>query len=81
MPLQTNGRELRRRRELQGLTLTEFARRAGYTLTHVSQVELGHSNAGPRYLRTAAGILCCEIADITVSPYAEHPVTNERASA
>jgi transcriptional regulator with XRE-family HTH domain len=57
--------ELRRRRELKGITATEFAKQAGYTLTHVSQVELGNSNAGPRYLRTAAEILGCEIDDIT----------------
>lgn len=65
MPLRSNGVELRRRRELKGMTLTEFAKKAGYTLTHVSQVELGNSNAGPRYLREAAEILGCAIDDIT----------------
>lgn len=65
MPLRTDGVELRRRRELMGMTLTEFARTAGYTLNHVSLVELGKHNAGPRYLRAAAQILNCTISDIT----------------
>ena len=47
------------------MTQAEFARQAGYTMTHVSQVELGNSNAGPRYLRAAARIFKCEIDDIT----------------
>ncbi|RDG34673.1 helix-turn-helix domain-containing protein [Streptomyces corynorhini] len=65
MPLRSDGEELRRRRELQGLTATEFAARSGFSLTHVSQVELGNSNAGPRYLRAASRILNCEIREIT----------------
>lgn len=65
MPLRTNGRELRRRRELKGMTLTEFARLAGISLNHASQTELGNHNAGPRYLKAAARILGCEISDIT----------------
>lgn len=65
MPLRTNGAELRRRRELTGMTLTEFARLAGFSLNHASQIELGNHNAGPRFLRAAARILGCEISDIT----------------
>lgn len=65
MPLLTNGVQLRERRELKGMTLAEFARQAGYSVNHVSQVELGKSNAGPRYLRTAAQIFDCQIEDIT----------------
>lgn len=65
MPLRSNGVELRRLRELKGMTLTEFAKQAGYTLTHVSLVELGKNNAGPRYLRAAAHILDCKISEIT----------------
>ncbi len=65
MPLKTDGTALRRLRELKGMTLTEFAKLAGYSLNHVSMVELGNSNAGPRYLRKAAEILGCKIADIT----------------
>lgn len=65
MPLRSNGVELRRLRELKGLTATEFAKQAGYTLTHVSLVELGKNNAGPRYLREASRILDCKISQIT----------------
>jgi transcriptional regulator with XRE-family HTH domain len=65
MPLLTNGAELRERRELKGMTLAEFAREAGYSVNHVSQVELGKSNGGLRFLRTAAGIFDCEISDLT----------------
>lgn len=65
MPLRTDGDELRRRRELLGITITEFADATGYTLNHVSQVELGNRNAGPQYLRKAADLLECEIGEIT----------------
>lgn len=65
MPLKSNGKQLRQRRELTGMTLTEFARRTGYSKNHVSLVELGKNNAGPRYLRNAADLLGCEISDIT----------------
>lgn len=65
MPLRSDGKQLRQRRERLGMTQTEFARQAGYTMTHVSQVELGNSNAGPRYLREAARIFGCEITEIT----------------
>lgn len=64
MPLLTNGAELRERRELRGLTLAEFARTAGYSVNHVSQVELGKSNGGLRFLRTAAEIFGCDIAQL-----------------
>lgn len=65
MPLLTNGAQLRERRELKGMTLAEFARQAGYSVNHVSQVELGRSNGGLRFLRTAAAIFECEIQDLT----------------
>jgi transcriptional regulator with XRE-family HTH domain len=65
MPRRSNGPELRRRRELLGMTLTEFATRTGYTLNYASQVELGNSNGGPKYLRAAADLLACEIDDIS----------------
>lgn len=65
MPLRTNGDALRERRLLKGMTIVEFARRAECSAHHVSQVELGKENAGPRFLRTAAALLDCEIDDIT----------------
>lgn len=64
MPLKSNGPELRRRRQLLAMTATEFARKADYTLAHVSQVELGKSNAGPHYLRKAATIFGCDVEDL-----------------
>ncbi|MFE9296558.1 helix-turn-helix domain-containing protein [Streptomyces niveus] len=73
--------ELRRRRELLGLTATEFAKRAGFTLTHVSQVELGNNNAGPRYLLAAAKILNCEIEEITDGSMPTSPRTGSAVSA
>lgn len=57
--------ELRRRRELKGMTQAEFAKEAGYAPKYVSLVELGKNNAGPRYLREAARIFDCTIDDIT----------------
>lgn len=65
MPLRTNGARLRELRLLKGLTARAFAEQAGFTHTYVSQVECGHSNAGPRFLAAAAQILGCEISDIT----------------
>lgn len=65
MPLRTDGAALRERRTLKGLTIVEFAQLMGYSPHHVSQVELGHENAGPRYLRKAAVILDCTLDDIT----------------
>lgn len=65
MPLRTNGAELRRRREELGITLTDFAAQAGYSLNYASQVELGNCNAGPRFLKAAARLLGCEIKDIS----------------
>lgn len=65
MPLRTDGAALRERRTLNGHTIVEFAQLMGYSPHHVSQVELGHENAGPRYLRKAAQILDCTLHDIT----------------
>jgi transcriptional regulator with XRE-family HTH domain len=74
MPLRTDGAAIRDRREHKNLTLTRFAELTGYTLNHVSQIELGNSNGGPRYLREAARVLDCEIEDITngTIPRARH---------
>lgn len=65
MPLKTDGAKLREVRERKAITLTEFARGVGYSLNHCSQVELGHNNASPRFLRSAATFLGCAIEDIT----------------
>lgn len=65
MPRRSNGPELRRRREQLGMTLTQFAERTGYSLNYASQVELGNSNGGPKYLRAAAELFACEVADIS----------------
>lgn len=92
MPRRSNGAELRRRREQQGMTLTEFARQAGYTLKYASQIELGHGNAGPRYLREAARLFNCDITDISTeqppsrrrrkkAPPAPAPAAENRMSA
>lgn len=81
MPRRTNGVELRRRRELLGLTLTEFARQAGYTLNYASQIELGNCNGGPRFHREAARILKCEIEDISVPRARKRAVRKRSMSA
>lgn len=65
MPLQTDGAKLRELRELKNMTSSEFAGRVGYSLNHVSQVELGKRNGGPKYLRKAARVLGCRVSDIT----------------
>ncbi|MCW5252247.1 helix-turn-helix domain-containing protein [Streptomyces sp. SHP 1-2] len=65
MPLRTNGAEIRRRRELAGMTGVEFAKTTGYDANYVSQIELGNLNGGPRFQRAAAKVLDCTIADIT----------------
>jgi transcriptional regulator with XRE-family HTH domain len=75
MALRSNGSEIRRRRALLGLKLTEFAQMTGYTLNHASQVELGHNNAGPKFLRKAAEVFECRVEDLLI----ETP--HERAKA
>lgn len=47
------------------MTLKEFARLAGYSFKYASQIELGHGNAGPKYLTEAARLFKCEITDIS----------------
>jgi transcriptional regulator with XRE-family HTH domain len=49
---------------LIGLSITEFAKKTGYTLNHVSQVELGNNKAGPVFLRKAAEIFSCQVSDL-----------------
>lgn len=66
MTLRSNGSEIRRRRTLKGLSLTEFAQLTGYTLNHASQVELGNNNAGPAFLRKAADLFDCEVKDLLI---------------
>lgn len=73
MPLQTNGAEIRRRRELAGFTISALAERIEYQPNYVSQVELGNANGGPRFQRLVADALGCAVADITNGriPYGE----------
>jgi DNA-binding transcriptional regulator YiaG len=49
--------ELRQMRLARGLTLTEVARRAGVSKTHLSEVERGLMNATPRMLDRMLAIL------------------------
>lgn len=65
MPLRTNGPEIRRRRELAGMTQIEFANAIGYDANYLSQIELGYANGGPRFHKATAEHLNCTIADIT----------------
>lgn len=90
MPLRTDGAALRERRTLKGLTIVEFAQLIGYSQHHVSQVELGHLNAGPKFLRKAAQILGCALDDVTngviprkrnVTPRVGRSVESEGAAA
>lgn len=77
MPVRSHGPRIRRRRQLAGLSVTEFAKRVGYSLNHCSQVELGHNNAGPRFLRKAAEVFDCEVSDLMT----EEPDDPEQAVA
>lgn len=78
MPVRSDGDEIRRRRKLTGLSATEFAAQAGYSLNHVSQVELGHNNAGPQFLRKAAEIFGCDVSDLMTE---DDSTPSENASA
>jgi transcriptional regulator with XRE-family HTH domain len=68
MPLKTDGAKIRELRERRALTLTEFAGLLGYAVNSVHMIEVGKSNGGPKFIRAAASILGCQIADITRSP-------------
>ena len=63
-----------------GLTLTEFARQAGYTLNYASQIELGNCNGGPKFLTEAARILNCQIEDIS-APRARKRSARKRSAS
>lgn len=65
MPLKTNGAKLRELRERHLLTQAEFAERIGYHPEYVANVERGHENAGPRFLRAAIQVFGCTVDDIT----------------
>ncbi len=65
MPLKTDGAKIRELRELQALTLTEFAQQVGSAMNSVHMIEVGKANGGPKFIRAAARILGCEIEDIT----------------
>jgi transcriptional regulator with XRE-family HTH domain len=65
MPLLTDGARIRELRELRGMTLAAFAEQVGFSVNHVSSVELGKGNGGPAFLRAASTVLNCEIDDIT----------------
>lgn len=60
------------------MTLTQFAQRTGYTLKYASQVELGNSNGGPKYLSAAAELFNCEVADISTE--VRRPARRRRAA-
>lgn len=75
MPLKTNGAAIRERRERMALTLTEFARQAGYALNSVHMIEKNKANGGPKFIRKAAAILDCEIEDITDGMVERRPAT------
>lgn len=47
------------------MTITEFARAIDYTVSAVSGVELGRFNGSPNFLRAAAKVLNCSVAEIT----------------
>ncbi|MER7971124.1 helix-turn-helix transcriptional regulator [Streptomyces sp. NPDC096080] len=64
MSVRSNGPEIRRRRLLRGVSLTEFARQMNYSLNHASQVELGNNNAGPEFVSKAAALLGCTTEDL-----------------
>lgn len=64
MPVRSDGAEFRRQRKLIGLSATELAERLGYSLNHISQVELGNSQAGPRLLRKAAALFGCDVSNL-----------------
>jgi transcriptional regulator with XRE-family HTH domain len=64
MPVRSDGEEFRRRRKLTGLSATELAQRIGYSLNHISQVEIGNNKAGPQLLRKAAEIFDCDVSDL-----------------
>lgn len=65
MPLKTDGAKIRELRERKAITLTEFAKQAGYALNSVHLIEVGKANGGPKFIRIAAEILGCEIEDIS----------------
>lgn len=44
--------------------MTRLAQAAGYSKSHLSEVEGGHTSASPECLRELARVLGCEITDL-----------------
>lgn len=63
-PLDHNPAKLRRRRVEAGLNLTELAKRAGCSVSHLSELESGTRNPSPALLSTIAAELGCKTADL-----------------
>ncbi|WP_107429466.1 helix-turn-helix domain-containing protein [Streptomyces sp. Amel2xC10] len=59
-----NPSAFRRRRIEAGLSVTELARKAGVTKSHLSYVELGKAGFSPRNLKAIATVLGCTIPDL-----------------
>ena len=73
-----DGRKLWYRRNAAGLSLTEFARRAGRSKAFVSRLENGHrTNPEAGTLAAFAEVLGCEITDL-MPP---EPATRRRGAA
>lgn len=63
-PLDHDPAKLRRRRVEAGLSATELARRAGCSVSHLSELESGSRNPSPPLLATLAAELNCKTADL-----------------
>ncbi|MGW6292424.1 helix-turn-helix domain-containing protein [Streptomyces sp. NPDC055058] len=57
-------RAFRRRRIRAGLSVTDLARKAGVSKSHLSSVELGKAGFSPKNLKAVADVLHCTVDDL-----------------
>jgi transcriptional regulator with XRE-family HTH domain len=57
-------REFRRRRIAAGLSVTDLAKKAGVSVSHLSSVECGKAGFSPGNLKAIAEVLECEVHDL-----------------
>jgi transcriptional regulator with XRE-family HTH domain len=75
-------REFRRRRIEAGLSITDLARQAGVTKSHLSSVEKGTAGFSPRNLKAIAEILGCEVHDLLLpDPHGQDEAEASRSVA
>ncbi|MEI5520745.1 helix-turn-helix transcriptional regulator [Streptomyces brasiliscabiei] len=74
-------KSFRRRRVEAGLSVTDLARQAGVSTSHLSDVENGRAGFSPKNLKKIAEVLGCTIRDLLLPDPEDEPDTTASRSA